>query len=102
MRKVLRERFFPGWFGKGKGKGKELEEERVVMAMGVTHGKMELIGLGEAAERAEVVYGGVGLEGLGGDGDGEDLKERGFRVDLVSLREARESPEIKYRAVLGV
>ncbi|THG96463.1 hypothetical protein EW026_g5371 [Hermanssonia centrifuga] len=75
---------------------KEFKEdgEPLVIAMGLTHGKMELISLGEAQQSRDIVYRSV--EKLD---DGENFG-RGFRTDLISLGEAKRRPEIVYRGLV--
>ena len=64
-----------------------------VIARGATHTKMTLISLEDTQKSREVVYHSV--EHLT---DGAAFG-RGFRTDLISLRDARQRDEIKYRSV---
>ena len=64
-----------------------------VIARGATHSKMTLISLEDTQKSREVVYHSV--EHLT---DGAAFG-RGFRTDLISLRDARQRDEIKYRSV---
>lgn len=79
-------RFFPGSSKRGSG--------GLTMAMGLTHAKLNLIPLGEAQKRGEIVYHSVDTLDAG------DLLNRRFGTNLISLREARQNPDIKYRTVL--
>lgn len=65
-----------------------------VIARGATHAKMTLISLGDAQGKPEIVYHSV--DHL----DNRALFGRGFRTDLISLTDARQRAEIKYRTVL--
>ena len=67
-----------------------------VLASGVTHMKMTLISLEDAQRSREVVYHSV--EHLD---NGREFG-RGFRIDLISLREARARSEIKYRTIFNL
>ncbi len=86
IRQSRKGRFFRGLFNR--------QPENMIMAMGLTHGDLNLIPLGEAQQRAEIVHHSVDTL------NDADLFTRGFRTDLVSICDARQSPEIKYRTVL--
>lgn len=79
-------RIFPGFFRK--------EREKLVMAMGLTHAKLKLIPLSEAQRRKDIVYHSVDTSDNGTASSG------GSDSELISLFEARGSPETIYRTLL--